>query len=108
MLRPGMPPPNCLPAVPLPSTRGAAALRQRPMPARGGQLQIAGVVVGSWGPNYGYQANQIRQPQLLNFQGRGRGVNYNTNQYQRRGQRKPGPPSYPVNKKNNVGMHYFS
>ena len=25
----------------------------RRMFARGGQLQVAGVVVGSWGPNYG-------------------------------------------------------
>lgn len=101
-MRPGMPPPNCLPAVPLPSTRGAAALRQRPIPARGGQLQIAGIVVGSWGANYGYQQNQMRQPQLVGYQGRGRGFNYNP-QYQRsRPQRKPGPPSYPVNKKNNV------
>ena len=26
---------------------------RRAMPTRGGQLEIAGVVVGSWGPNYG-------------------------------------------------------
>ncbi|CAH0555885.1 unnamed protein product [Brassicogethes aeneus] len=58
MLRQGLPPPHCLPSVPLPSSRGAAALRQRPIPARGGQLQVAGVVVGSWGANYGYRQQQ--------------------------------------------------
>ncbi|KAF2900525.1 hypothetical protein ILUMI_05657, partial [Ignelater luminosus] len=87
----GMPPPCSLPTLPLPSTRGAAGLRQRPIPSRGGQLQIAGVVVGSWGANYGY----MRQPQLMG--GRGRGF---APQYQQRGQqRKQGPPTYAVNKK---------
>lgn len=28
-------------------------LFRRSVPSRGGQLEIAGVVVGSWGPNYG-------------------------------------------------------
>lgn len=100
-----MPPPNCLPAVPLPSTRGAAALRQRPVPARGGQLQIAGVVVGSWGPNFG----NVRQTQLVGgFPGRGRGgINFGGQYNNPRGrgqQRKPGPPAFPVNKKNNVSI----
>jgi len=36
------------------STNGAArGLLRRSVPTRGGQLEIAGVVVGSWGPNYG-------------------------------------------------------
>ncbi|KAK5644660.1 hypothetical protein RI129_005960 [Pyrocoelia pectoralis] len=90
LLRQGLPPPCNLPTMPLPSTRGAAGLRQNPLPSRGGQLQIAGVVVGSWGANYGY----MRQPQLIG--GRGRGY---TPPNQRGQQRKPGPPTYPVNKK---------
>lgn len=115
MLRQGLPPPpHCLPAMPLPSTRGAASLRQRPIPSRGGQLQVGGVVVGSWGANYGYQAN-VRQPQLVGYQGRGRGMqppqsNYNQPQFSRgRGgqQRKQGPPTYNVNKKNNVSAFLF-
>nr|XP_022900711.1 constitutive coactivator of PPAR-gamma-like protein 1 homolog isoform X1 [Onthophagus taurus]XP_022900712.1 constitutive coactivator of PPAR-gamma-like protein 1 homolog isoform X1 [Onthophagus taurus] len=117
LMRQGMPPPNCLPAMPLPSTRGAAALRQRPMPARGGQLQVAGVVVGSWGPNYSYQNNVRQQPQHViggyQQQGRGRGLStqFNVQQQQQQqysrarggggGQRKPGPPTYNVNRKNN-------
>lgn len=28
--------------------------------SRGGQLQVAGVVVGSWGPNYGSNGNESR------------------------------------------------
>lgn len=28
--------------------------------SRGGQLQVAGVVVGSWGPNYGSSGNDYR------------------------------------------------
>lgn len=49
-------------------TRGGAivgatqrSLMRRPIPSRGGQLEIAGVVVGSWGPNFG-QPGRIPQP----------------------------------------------
>lgn len=99
LVRQGLPPPNSLPTISLPSTRGAAGLRQRPLPSRGGQLQIAGIVVGSWGANYGYQG-----PPQLNH-GRGRGI---VNHYQRgqHQQRKPGPPSYPVNRKMVVRFFY--
>ncbi|KAI4461927.1 constitutive coactivator of peroxisome proliferator-activated receptor gamma [Holotrichia oblita] len=111
LMRQGMPPANCLPPMPLPSTRGAAALRQRPIPARGGQLQVAGVVVGSWGPNYGYQNNIRQQPQLVGYQGRGRGINNQFIPQQfprgRAGQRKPGPPTFNVNRKNNVSFPRF-
>jgi hypothetical protein len=31
----------------------ARGMLRRSVPTRGGQLEIAGVVVGSWGPNYG-------------------------------------------------------
>lgn len=89
LVRQGLPPPCNLPTLPLPSTRGAAGLRQNPLPARGGQLQIAGVVVGSWGANYGYMR---QQPQLIG--GRGRYMP----SHQRGQQRKPGPPTYPVKK----------
>lgn len=111
-MRQGMPPANCLPPMPLPSTRGAAALRQRPIPARGGQLQVAGVVVGSWGPNYGYQNNIRQQPQLVGYQGRGRGLNnqFLPQQFSRgraTAQRKPGPPTFNVNRKNNVSFPRF-
>ena len=116
-------PPNYLTNMPLPSTRGNhVPFRQRPVPSRGGQLQIAGVVVGSWGANYGYQNNgkqhQQQSPSLLgNYQGRGRGVGgyhyvpqfsrgrgYN-NQHQQ--QRKVGPPTFNVNRKNNVSVVYL-
>lgn len=119
-MRHGMPPPPCLPTLPLPSTRGAAGLRQRPVPSRGGQLQVGGIVVGSWGANYGYGGSAMRQPPLVGgYHNRGRGggppPSMNPNfqqppppqQYQMqygrgRQQRKQGPPTYNVNKKNNV------
>ncbi|XP_012218409.1 constitutive coactivator of PPAR-gamma-like protein 1 homolog isoform X2 [Linepithema humile] len=46
--------------------RGSGAIPQRglmrrPIPSRGGQLEIAGVVVGQWGPNYG-QPGRLPQP----------------------------------------------
>lgn len=77
MLR-SIPPPHCLPNMNLQSTRGGpASLRQRPIPSRGGQLQVAGVVVGSWGANYGYQGG-VRQMMPSSYHhnprgGRGRG-----------------------------------
>ncbi|XP_018571795.1 constitutive coactivator of PPAR-gamma-like protein 1 homolog isoform X1 [Anoplophora glabripennis] len=111
MLRQGLPPPHCLPAMNLPSNRGTSTLRQRPIPSRGGQLQVAGVVVGSWGANYGFQPNMRQQvlPAGGGFppQGRGRGGgamgNYqNTYGGRGRGQnRKPGPPTFPVNTRRN-------
>lgn len=56
--------------------RGSGAIPQRglmrrPIPSRGGQLEIAGVVVGQWGPNYGQQPGQ-RLPQPLQGHPRGR------------------------------------
>ncbi|XP_011495096.1 PREDICTED: constitutive coactivator of PPAR-gamma-like protein 1 homolog [Ceratosolen solmsi marchali] len=36
-------------------------LMRRPIPSRGGQLEIAGVVVGQWGANYG-QPGRLPQP----------------------------------------------
>ncbi|XP_063230763.1 constitutive coactivator of PPAR-gamma-like protein 1 homolog isoform X2 [Bacillus rossius redtenbacheri] len=49
-----------------PTTNGVSrGLLRRPVPARGGQLEIAGVVVGSWGPNYGSRMAGVRLgPQL--------------------------------------------
>ncbi|XP_033337606.1 constitutive coactivator of PPAR-gamma-like protein 1 homolog [Megalopta genalis] len=54
--------------------RGSATMPQRglmrrPIPSRGGQLEIAGVVVGQWGPNYGQPG---RLPQPLQGHPRGR------------------------------------
>ncbi|XP_032680714.1 constitutive coactivator of PPAR-gamma-like protein 1 homolog [Odontomachus brunneus] len=54
--------------------RGGGAMPQRglmrrPIPSRGGQLEIAGVVVGQWGPNYGQPG---RLPQPLQGHPRGR------------------------------------
>lgn len=125
-MRHGMPPPPCLPTLPLPSTRGAAGLRQRPVPSRGGQLQVGGIVVGSWGANYGYGGSAMRQPPLVGgYHNRGRGgglppPSMNPNfqqppppqqhqmQYGRgRQQRKQGPPTYNVNKKNNVSWYKY-
>ncbi|XP_044271706.1 constitutive coactivator of PPAR-gamma-like protein 1 isoform X2 [Tribolium madens] len=110
---PGMrpPPPQGLPTMPLPSNRIPAGMRPRPISSRGGQLQVAGVVVGSWGANYGYQQNIRQQGPLGGYQGRGRGMmgppgpsNFNQQNMPRgRGQqRKPGPPTFPVNRKNNA------
>ena len=36
-------------------------MRRPPVPSRGGQLEIAGVVVGQWGANYG-QPGRLSQP----------------------------------------------
>lgn len=123
MIRHGLPPPSpCVSNLPLPSTRGSAGLRQRPVPSRGGQLQVGGVVVGSWGANYGYGGSAARQAPLVGgYQGRGRGQllmnsnfppqspSYQPQQQQQdqqaywrgRQPRKQGPPTYNV-KKNNV------
>lgn len=130
----GMPPPPCLPTLPLPSTRGAAGLRQRPVPSRGGQLQVGGIVVGSWGANYGYGGGSTAgrqpppQPPMVGGypgSGRGRGVLglSPSGQFQPpgpfpqqqqhetfargRSPRKQGPPTYNVNKKNNVSTYLF-
>lgn len=56
--------------------RGAGNLPQRgmmrrPVPSRGGQLEIAGVVVGQWGPNYGSMPPG-RLPQPIQSHARGR------------------------------------
>lgn len=113
MLRQGLPPPHCLPSLTLPSTRGvSSALRQRaPIPSRGGQLQVAGVVVGQWGANYGYQRQQYVPS------GMSSGGGYSTHPGSARGRgnssarggrggggpgRKPGPPTYPTNPRRQV------
>lgn len=118
-----MPPSNCLPPVPLPSSRGPSNMRHRPLQSRGAQLQIAGVVVGSWGANYGYQQQNLRQPPQmvsgvpfrggLNPQNRGlpapgnnfmppqQQYNHRNNGSNPNRQRKQGPPTFNVNKKNN-------
>lgn len=44
-------------------------MRRPPVPSRGGQLEIAGVVVGQWGANYGQPG---RLPQPLQGHPRGR------------------------------------
>lgn len=44
-------------------------LMRRPIPSRGGQLEIAGVVVGQWGPNYG-QPGRLPQPMQGHPRGR--------------------------------------
>lgn len=72
-------PPNILPSGcaindGLMRSRGSPAMPQRgimrrPIPSRGGQLEIAGVVVGQWGPNYGQPG---RLPQPLQGHPRGR------------------------------------
>lgn len=36
-----------------PGGRGRAGLLRRPVPPGGGQLEVAGLVVSSWGANYG-------------------------------------------------------
>ncbi|VEN34973.1 unnamed protein product [Callosobruchus maculatus] len=109
MLRQGLPP-HCLPPMTMTSSRGGSVLRQRPIPSRGGQLEVAGVVVGSWGANYSFQSSMTRQilPAGASFapQGRGRG-GYHHNSYGGGGgggrgrggggqNRNKGPPTYPV------------
>ncbi|XP_030761684.1 constitutive coactivator of PPAR-gamma-like protein 1 homolog isoform X2 [Sitophilus oryzae] len=107
MFRPGtVPPHHYLPALQLQSGRPAPGLRGRPIPSRGGQLQVAGVVVGSWGANYGYQGN-ARQNQILPAgmtvpRARGRGFNPGSGGYGRgRGPQKPGQPTFPVGNRKN-------
>ena len=62
MRLPGMPPPNgaicpsgnhVAPPPPPPPGVSRGVISRRTIPARGGQLEIAGVVVGQWGANYG-------------------------------------------------------
>lgn len=125
MIRHGAPPPPGLPALPLPSTRGAAGLRQRPVPSRGGQLQVGGIVVGSWGANYGqprpaplgggsgtYRGGRGRPPHMemnTNFQPSGYQQEQQQQVYGRgRTPRKSGPPTSNVNKKNNVSIIFFN
>lgn len=114
MLRQGLPPPHCLPPLTLPSTRGVSStLRQRaPIPSRGGQLQVAGVVVGQWGANYGYQRQQL-MPAGMNpgggypphpGSGRGRGGNGRGGRGGNNTGRKPGPPTYHTNPRRQVSV----
>lgn len=54
------------------SPRGLAASRRPLTTAQGGRLEIAGVVVGSWGPNYGLTPINVGrsvmvQPQVSRF-----------------------------------------
>lgn len=122
MLRQGLPPPHCLPSLTLPSTRGvSSALRQRAhIPSRGGQLQVAGVVVGQWGANYGYQRQQFMPTGLTAGGGysahpssnRGRGNNANRGGRGGGGggggsNRKPGPPTYPTNSRKQVRTQFL-
>ncbi|CAG9836284.1 unnamed protein product [Diabrotica balteata] len=101
----------------LPSARGTSGLsiRQRPIPSRGGQLQVAGVVVGSWGANYGYQGG-VRQmvPSGYTQRGRGRGGGnssggasaggYQSSYGRGRGtNRRPGMPTFLTNNRKNQG-----
>uniref|UniRef100_A0A6P7H1M3 Constitutive coactivator of PPAR-gamma-like protein 1 homolog isoform X1 n=1 Tax=Diabrotica virgifera virgifera TaxID=50390 RepID=A0A6P7H1M3_DIAVI len=101
----------------LPTARSSSGLsiRQRPIPSRGGQLQVAGVVVGSWGANYGYQGG-VRQmvPSGYTQKGRGRGGGNNSgcasgggyqSSYGRgRGpNRRPGMPTFLTNNRKNQG-----
>ncbi|XP_050304271.1 constitutive coactivator of PPAR-gamma-like protein 1 isoform X2 [Anthonomus grandis grandis] len=109
LIRPGMPT-AYLPTLPLPSARAAPGLRGRPIPSRGGQLQVAGVVVGSWGANYGFQNNLRQAPQVMpagmSFRGRGRGFGGGGNvpaSYGRGRNQKGGMPSYPVGTKKTQG-----
>lgn len=55
-----------MPALNLPSARTGRGLGRRPVPSRGGQLEVAGVVVSNWGANYGRtrSATQRQQPQI--------------------------------------------
>ncbi|CAG9857498.1 unnamed protein product [Phyllotreta striolata] len=109
-------PPPCFPAMNMNANRGggggATSLRQRPIPSRGGQLQIAGVVVGSWGANYGYQGNVRQQMVPAGYNprggggggrgGRGGGGASGGSARGGRGQnRRPGMPSFPVNARKN-------
>ncbi|GBN52167.1 Constitutive coactivator of PPAR-gamma-like protein 2 [Araneus ventricosus] len=58
---------------PIPQGRGRG--HQRVVP-RGGQLEVAGVVVGSWGPNYGQgprSPSRSIPPQIVSVGGVGRG-----------------------------------
>ncbi|XP_034185251.1 constitutive coactivator of PPAR-gamma-like protein 1 homolog isoform X1 [Osmia lignaria lignaria] len=53
----------------LSGTMPQRGLMRRPIPSRGGQLEIAGVVVGQWGPNYG-QPGRLPQPLQGHIRGR--------------------------------------
>lgn len=81
---------------------------RRPVLSKGGQLQVAGVVVGSWGANYGYQGVNNQPTSSISF-GRGRGVNQYPQNSRGRGQgKKTAAPSYPVgNRKQSVSIFFI-
>lgn len=69
---PGMPYPNVsnmpapgynqgLDVARRPNPRGAP---RRPIPSRGGQLEVAGIVVGNWGPNLALNRPRMAPPQV--------------------------------------------
>ncbi|XP_035211458.1 constitutive coactivator of PPAR-gamma-like protein 1 homolog, partial [Stegodyphus dumicola] len=69
-----MPFPN-FPVPVQPGSQGRGRGHQRVVP-RGGQLEVAGVVVGSWGPNYGQgprSPSRSIPPQIVSVGGVGRG-----------------------------------
>ncbi|XP_052283833.1 constitutive coactivator of PPAR-gamma-like protein 1 isoform X2 [Dreissena polymorpha] len=62
-----------------PQGRGRGILGRSPVDGRGGQLEIAGVVVGSWGPNLsaasrGSRGNNSIQPRVMSVGGPRRGA----------------------------------
>ncbi|GFY43068.1 constitutive coactivator of PPAR-gamma-like protein 1 homolog [Trichonephila inaurata madagascariensis] len=70
---------------PLPQGRGRGKCGHQRVVPRGGQLEVAGVVVGSWGPNYGQgprSPSRSIPPQIVSVGGvvggRGRAVVNNT------------------------------
>ncbi|XP_045475260.1 constitutive coactivator of PPAR-gamma-like protein 1 isoform X2 [Harmonia axyridis] len=96
LIRPNLGGPTCIPQMPIPSARSTPGLR-RPILSKGGQLQVAGVVVGSWGANYGYQGLNRQPPGPVNFgRGRGGGNQFPQNSGGRGQGKKNGSPTYPV------------
>ncbi|BFZ10311.1 hypothetical protein BsWGS_13352 [Bradybaena similaris] len=59
-----------------PVGRGRGILGRSPIEAQGGQLEIAGVVVGQWGPNMSNRRSRASQlpPQVMSVGHRGRGL----------------------------------
>ncbi|XP_044754818.1 constitutive coactivator of PPAR-gamma-like protein 1 homolog isoform X4 [Coccinella septempunctata] len=95
LTRPNLGGSSCLPQMPIPSARSNPGLR-RPVLSKGGQLQVAGVVVGSWGANYGYQGLNRQSACPLNYRA-GRGDNQFLQNCKERGQGgKSYTPGYPV------------
>ncbi|KAL0276882.1 UNVERIFIED_CONTAM: hypothetical protein PYX00_004350 [Menopon gallinae] len=76
------------PALDMIRRNNPRGLPRRPIPSRGGQLEIGGVVVGNWGPNPSLNRARLATPQIAEVGGV---RNFNRNNFHTE---RPGFPAY--------------